>query len=65
MKITVQLNVKEVQFCVRGNVLVLEMGSMCFFFTGHSVTQILDFGMLPMKKKCNIKKIKKFQKNKF
>ena len=61
MTITVKLNVKEVQFCVRGNVLVLEMGSMCFFFTGHSVTQILDFGMLPMKKICNIKKIKKFE----
>ena len=63
MTITVQLNVKEVQFCVRGNVLVLEMGSMYFFFIGHSVTQILDFGMLPMKKNVILKK-KKLKKNK-
>ena len=42
MTITVQLNVKEVKFCVRGNVLVLEMGS---YITMLYVTQILDFDM--------------------
>ena len=45
MTIIVQLNVKEVQFCVRGNVLVLELGSMYSYFTMLSVTQILDYDM--------------------